>query len=109
MKAKKVYEFVQKKEIKAEIGNSVLQRRSIDEWFRKWAPGADYLIDDDLNITVDETLNLYKSKVLELPDNLTIINSLDLEETKIIKLPNNLKVGSNLFLRGVKIDKLPDD
>ena len=72
MKAKKVYEFVQRKDIKAEIGSSVLIKRSIIEWFENHAPEADYTINSDLSITVEGDLYIYDAT--KEPDNLTILN-----------------------------------
>ena len=70
MKAKKVYEFIQKKGIKTEIGSSVLEKKSIEEWFAKHAPNADYTINPDLSIDVEG--NLYIFDATEEPDNLTV-------------------------------------
>ena len=70
MKAKKVYEFVQKKGIKAEIGNSILIKRSIIEWFETYAPDADYTIHNDLSITVEGELTVHNAT--KEPDNLIV-------------------------------------
>ena len=75
MKAKKVYEFVQRKDIKAEIGASELLKRSIPEWFAKWAPKIDFEIKND-KIYIDH-LDLYNVEELEyLLDNLIVNNSI---------------------------------
>ena len=59
MKAKYVYEFVQRKDIKTEIGSDVLQRRSIDEWFSKFSPDTDYYINDDFSVVVKEDIVIH--------------------------------------------------
>jgi len=81
----------------------------IRQWFEKWAPYAEYEIDDDLNIYVKSGLYLNGTKITSLPDNLKVEDGLFLENTKITSLPNNLEVGRNLVLHNTNITSLPDD
>ena len=85
------------------------KKAQIDNWFKKWAPGVEYEIDDNLNIYVDGYLDLDITDVTSLPDNLKIGRSLFLKNTKITSLPDNLKVGEDLNLTNTKITSLPDD
>ena len=107
MRAYKVNEFVQSKEIKTDIGINVLYKKSIDDWFDEWTMEAEYTIDDNLNIIVNGDLYLYNMNVTKLPDNLEVTGSLSLQKTKIIKLPDNLIVGETLYLNYSSIEELP--
>ena len=107
MKAKKVYEFIQSKEIRTEIGASELIKRSIKEFFDKYAPTVTYVIDDDLRVEVKQALALEGFNFTEIPDIKIVRGYLNLESTNITKLPENLTVYGGLFLSGSKIKELP--
>ena len=111
MKAKKVYEFVQNKDIKADIGTSVLQKRSIIQWINKWIPDADYDIDDNLNITIYHIVDLSHTEVTDIPNNLTVESGFILRDCKNLKeLPNNLTVHGNLYLSfNLQLKNLPNN
>ena len=109
MKAKKVNEFVQRKDIKANVGIDVLYKKSIEEWFAKWAPDTDYVILTNLDIYVYDELDLIGSSLTYLPDNLRIGRYLDLDESDIIKIPKNLRVNNRLYLNKTKIKEIPSD
>ena len=86
------------------------KRAQIKQWFEKWAPDAEYKIDDDFNIYVENYyLYLRNSKLTSLPDNLKSQGDLDLQNTNITSLPDNLKVGGYLNLNYTKITSLPDN
>ena len=114
MKAKKVYEFINPKtdeydlEDNIELGPNVFKRKKIEDWFKKWAPDADYDIDDDLHVNVFTSIDLSSTDIEHLPiENLTIQNSLILRYCENLKsLPDNLTV-VNLFLSGSSITELP--
>ena len=80
----------------------------IEEWFRKWAPDAEYTIDKDFNIRVEGFLYLRGTQITELPDNLIVDGYLDLYGTQVTELPEGLSVGRFLDLRGTEIRELPE-
>ena len=108
MRAKKVYEFVQKKGIKAEIGPDNLYRKSIEQSFEQYAPNTDFIVNNDMSIIVKDQLNLENSEATYLFDNMEIQGYLDLEGSNIKELPKNLKVESGLNLNNI-ISILPND
>ena len=85
------------------------QRALAKQWFETWAPNIKYTIDDDFNINVKQSLDLYGTNVTKLPDNLSVYGYLNLQGTLIIKLPDNLSVGEWLNLKGTQITELPDN
>jgi len=116
MKAKKVYEFVQKKSlkntIKDDIGIKAKYKKDIEEWFKKWLPNwkinENYIINDNLNIEVSNSIHLGDIKEhLELPDNLTIYGDLYLDRSNITELPKNLKVYGYLSVDETNLKKWP--
>ena len=111
MKAKRVYEFVQSKDIKAEIGINVLQRKSIAEWFDIFAPGIEYAIDEnDFMVDVHSSIDLQYSFITEFPDFIKSIDGyLDLEQTQITNLGNLSKVSSWIALGESQLQILPDN
>ena len=109
MKAKKVYEFVQSKEIRTDIGINVLQRKSIEEWFAKWAPDNEYTIDDDLNIKTNDLVLPNNKELTWIPDNLSVDGLLSASNTGLLKVPNNLNVRTWFDLRNTDVKELPDD
>ena len=109
VRAKKVYEFVQSKDIKAEISIKQLYKKSIIQWFETYAPDIEYDIDDNLKITTKGYLDLSHKDVDWLPNNLEIHGSLVLEDTHITKLSDNLDVRGNLFLASTNIKEFPQD
>ena len=89
------------------------RRTEIIKWFNdlcdlEIAP-SNYKIDDNLNITVEENLNLSYTNITELPDNLTVEGDLDIGHTNIIELPNHLIVYDDLYMYDAKITELPKD
>ena len=109
MKARKVYEFVKNKGIKADIGINVLERRSIEEWFAKWAPESNYTINDNLQVFVPSTLIVTDKNMTYLPDNLTVKGTLSIQDSGVTELPNNLRVKEILDTRKTGINKWPSD
>ena len=59
------------------------------------------------SLTVDGSLNLRNTNIVELPDNLSVEGYLDLSKTNISKLPDNLSVGGYLYLENTKITNYP--
>jgi len=131
MKAKKVFEMIDpytSEEDAMDLDISY-KKKLIEDWFSKWAPDADYIIEKNLDIIVFEGLYLNNSKVdvlpnnlmIEgdlsldhtpisiLPENLTVTGYLDLEHTLILKLPDNLTIGESLFLDHTPISTLPEN
>lgn len=84
------------------------KRAQIDKWFKEWAPDADYSVDKDLHISVEEGLYFRNIRITSLPDNLSVEGYLNLENTQITSLPDNLSVKWSLYLRNTKITSLPD-
>ena len=85
-------------------------RAKIKKWFDSIGVKPDkYTIDDDLNINVKGSIDLYGTQITELPDNLRVEENLDLYGTPIIELPNKLIVRGYLDLMRTKITKLPDN
>jgi len=112
MKAKKVYEMIDpyaSEETDAMDLDISYKKKLIEDWFAKWAPDADYEIDDDLNINIDTFLDLENSDVTHLPDNLIINERLDLKRSNIIKLPRNLTVFHWIDLTYTSIKEIPND
>ena len=110
MKARKIYETISFKRggdpyAKLSIGPKIV----IDNWFKQWASGVDYDIDDDLNITAHGVLDLSDSDITKLPNKLTVNGNLDLENSKITELPDNLTIYGSLYLENAKIAELPDN
>jgi len=126
MKAKKVYEFIQKKSlkntIKDDIGIKYNRKKEIEEWIEENDLSRHYqsydLETDELRLhgkiaglrlrkNIDKfpvsrlyvlgDLFLTNTKYLEyLPNYTTITGWLDLENSNILKLPDNLFVGGSL-------------
>ena len=115
MKAKKVYEFINPKTDKYSLedtlplGPKFLERKRIEEWFEKWVPDVEYIIDNDLNIKIDSALDLMGSNTTWMPDNLFVKRWVDLKESNIIKLPDNLIIMGGLDIENTNIIELPDD
>ena len=112
MRAKFIYEnlnkFTRGQDPKAAM--SVGNKAKIIKWFSDLEIKSDkYEIDDKLNITVKEDLNLSSSYITELPDNLTINGNLDLSYSKVLKLSDNLKVDGWLDLSYTNITELPNN
>ena len=84
-------------------------KSSINNFFRNYAPNAEYEIDANFNITVIGSLFLENTKVSSLPDNLTVTDILYLQNTKISSLPDNLTVKGSLYLQNTPISSLPDN
>ena len=96
MRARFIYErFSEEGDPIADMG--IGQRALIRKWFETWAPKARYTIDDDLNISVGENLNLRGTQITKLPDNLSVGGNLYLRGTPIAELPKILKVKGKIF------------
>ena len=112
MKAKKVYEFIQKKSlknsIKDDIGIKVKYKREIEEWFEKWLPNTKYEIKDDFTIIVDANFRLYaKYDLTYIPNNMIINGWAEIIGTQINELPPNLYIKGNLYLDPIEKIKIP--
>ena len=110
MKAQLVREninFERGRDPKQTIG--VGKRAQIDQWFEKWAPNVEYVINPNLSIEVKGSLYFVNTQITSLPDNLSVERSLDLDDTKITSLPDNLRVGRNLYIEKTQITSLPDN
>ena len=47
-------------------------RAQIRKWFEAWAPDVKYTIDNDLNISVEGSLDLRGTRITELPESLKV-------------------------------------
>ena len=97
-------EFVNTKK----LNESYMQRQEIEEWFKEFAPDAEYKVFDD-SAAVYSDLDLFQSEVMELPDNLTVYGNLDLRQSLIEELPAKLYIKGDLILTDTKITEIPED
>ena len=135
MKAKKVYEFKRTRKQglskQTEIGLEFFNRKKIEEWFQKFVPENNYIIEDDLSIYVDDSILIFDNQELEwipdnmelhgnliiirchnlkrIPENLNIHHNLNFEETNLEVFPNTIKVSDSINLRNTNLKKLPDN
>jgi len=111
MRAKQVYEFVQKKSLRSnlkdQVGIKYKIKKDIIDWFDKYAPDANYNITENLNIIVNNSLDLQNKEIKSIPNNLYVHGYLFLENNPIAKLPENLTTTWTLNINNTNIEELP--
>ena len=128
MKAKQVYEFIQKKSLKNTIKDDIgINKKLKDDKLKETIQWLKFLnkfkqIDitendffissNNLEIVFIKSLDLsgIHDKNFYLLDNL-VINShyLEISDTSLAKLPNNLKIYGSLYMVNTNINELPND
>jgi len=126
MKAKKVYEFIQKKSlrntIKDDIGIVAKHKRKIQDWLNNYILGStqDFEITEDLNLKIhapSHSINLINYNEIDFPFNKVIftnndkslVNSFQLFNVKhITKIPD-LENVNEIYLQGlINLEYLPE-
>jgi len=115
MKAKKVYEFIQKKSLKnsIDIGIKYKIKEEINKWCKEFIPNITYEINDkNFKLTIYDSVNLsFEEREIIFPTEMVdIYGALDLSYSNLKKLPSKyLRVEQHLALTNTKIKKLPDE
>ena len=120
MKAKKVYEFIQKKSLKKSIQNDIgiraKYKKEIEQWFSKYAPDINYNIDEEkMETMVHNYLSLNKCECKYIPDGLKIMfNSMvgyaiNINRSKVIKIGKNLTIFGGINAAYSNLEEYPEN
>jgi len=135
MRAKQVYEFIQKKSLRNNIDTGINYKikSDIEKWFNKWLNGINYKINDNFEIevfddifilrngdvghfpfcnklTVHGNLDIISSNLLSLPKSINIKNTFNVYGNRnLIDFPEIFYIGSTINIERTGINKLPDN